>query len=78
VRRRRVGIAVLRPIAKALKEAGNEVVTILGAREKSLLMLEKQMREISDELFITTDDGSYERKGLVIDVLNELIDSAVG
>lgn len=70
-----VGIAFLRPIAKALKAAGNEVVTILGAREKSLLILEDEMRDLSDELLLTTDDGSYVRKGLVTDVIKELLDA---
>lgn len=70
-----VGIAVLRPITKALKEAGNEVVTVLGAREKSLLILENEMKEVSDELILTTDDGSYGRKGLVIDPVKEILES---
>ncbi len=68
-----VGIAFLRPIVKALCEAGNKVVSILGAREKSLVILEKEMSELSDEIHISTDDGSYGKKGLVTDVLNEMI-----
>ncbi|MBI2843575.1 MAG: sulfide/dihydroorotate dehydrogenase-like FAD/NAD-binding protein [Armatimonadetes bacterium] len=70
-----VGIAFLRPITKALKLAGNDVLTILGARERKLLILENEMRAISDELFLTTDDGSYARKGLVTDVVKELLES---
>lgn len=68
-----VGIAPLYPIAKALKEAGNKVVGILGARTENLLILEKEFKEITDELYITTDDGSYGRRGFVSDELNRLI-----
>ncbi len=68
-----VGTAEVLPIARAAKAAGNEVVSIIGARTKSLLILEDEMREASDELFIVTDDGSYERQGLVIDPLGDLI-----
>ena len=68
------GIAVLYPIARALKEAGNYMISIIGARSKDILILEDEMREISDELFITTDDGSYGRKGFVSDVLKELLE----
>lgn len=67
-----VGIAELYPIAKAFKEAGNKVISILGARTKKLLILEEETRKISDELLITTDDGSYGRKGVVTDALKEL------
>ena len=67
------GIAVLYPIARAMKEAGNYVISIIGARSKDILILEDEMREISDEFFITTDDGSYGRKGFVSDVLKELL-----
>jgi ferredoxin/flavodoxin---NADP+ reductase len=68
-----VGTAEVLPIARAAKAAGNEVISIIGARTKSLLILEEEMREASDELYILTDDGSYERQGLVIDPLAELI-----
>ena len=54
-----IGAAPVLPIAKAMKEAGNRVISIIGARNKSLLILEKEMREASDELLVTTDDGSY-------------------
>jgi ferredoxin--NADP+ reductase len=68
-----VGTAEVLPIARAAKEAGNEVVSIIGARTHSLLILEDEMREASDELYIVTDDGSYERQGLVVDPLGDLI-----
>ena len=68
-----VGTAEVLPIARAAKEAGNEVVSIIGARTHSLLILEDEMREASDELYVVTDDGSYERQGLVVDPLGELI-----
>lgn len=68
-----VGTAEVLPIARAAKAAGNEVVSIIGARTKNLLILEDEMREASDELYVVTDDGSYERQGLVVDPLGELI-----
>ena len=68
------GIAVLHPITKALKEIGNHVIAIIGAREKSLLILEEQMRAASHELYITTDDGSYGRHGFVTDQLRDILD----
>ncbi|MBU0498080.1 MAG: sulfide/dihydroorotate dehydrogenase-like FAD/NAD-binding protein [Candidatus Thermoplasmatota archaeon] len=68
-----VGIAPLYPIIRALKEAGNYVITILGARNEKLLMLEKEIQKVSDELQIATDDGSKGRKGFVSDVLQGLI-----
>lgn len=70
-----VGIAVMRPITKAMKDAGNEVIAIIGARDRSLLILEDEMRDASHELYVTTDNGSYGRKGFVSDVLKELIES---
>lgn len=68
-----VGIAEIYPVARALKEAGNHVTTILGARTKDLLILEKELESLSDEFYITTDDGSYGKKGFVTDVLNKLL-----
>jgi ferredoxin--NADP+ reductase len=68
-----VGIAQGYPVSRAFKEGGNRVIGIIGARSKDLLILESQMQEICDELFITTDDGSYGRKGLVTDALKELL-----
>jgi len=67
-----IGNAPLLPIARALKEAGNEIVSILGARNRELLILEDEFAEISDELIITTDDGSYGTKALVTEPLKEV------
>lgn len=69
-----VGTAAAYPIAKALKEAGNTVVSILGARTSELLILEAEMKQVSDKLFISTDDGSKGRKGFVSDTLKSLIE----
>ncbi len=69
-----VGIAEIYPVSKAFKEQGNRVIGIIGARSKDLLILENEMKQVCDELFITTDDGSYGRKGFVTDVLKELFD----
>jgi ferredoxin--NADP+ reductase len=68
-----VGTAASYPIAKALKEAGNKVVSILGARNKELLILKDEMEKVSDELYISTNDGSEGTKGFVSDVLKSLI-----
>jgi ferredoxin--NADP+ reductase len=68
------GIAVLHPITRALKEIGNHVTSIIGARSKDLLILEDKMKAVSHELLITTDDGSYGRKGFVTDALKDILD----
>lgn len=68
------GIAVLYPITRALKEIGNHVIGIVGARTKDLLILEDQMTEASHELHVCTDDGSYGHKGFVTDVLKKILD----
>lgn len=68
-----VGTAIAYPTAKALKAAGNRVLSIVGARTRELVILESEMRAISDELYITTDDGSYVEKGFVTDKLKALI-----
>ena len=68
-----VGIAEIYPVAMALKEAGNHVVTILGARTKDLLILENELKNASSELYIVTDDGSYQRKGFTTNVLKDLL-----
>jgi ferredoxin--NADP+ reductase len=73
-----VGTAELYPIAKALREAGNRVLTIIGARSKELVILEKEMAACSDETFVTTDDGTYARKGFVTDQLKDLLDASRG
>jgi len=68
-----VGIAPIYPIAKGLKEAGNEVISIIGARSKNLLFWEDKMREASDRLLVATDDGSYGHKGFVTTLLEDLV-----
>jgi len=68
-----VGIAEVYPVARAFKEAGNDVTTILGARSKDLLILEDELRAVSGACYVTTDDGSYGRKGFTTDVLGELL-----
>ena len=70
-----VGIAPVYPIARALKEAGNHVISIIGARNQSLLFWEDKMRAVSDELIVCTDDGSYKRKALVTEPLKELLEA---
>jgi ferredoxin--NADP+ reductase len=68
-----VGTAIALPTAAAMKKAGNKVISIIGARTKELLILEDEVREVSDATLIATDDGSYGTKGLVTDVLKGLI-----
>ncbi|MDD5505434.1 MAG: sulfide/dihydroorotate dehydrogenase-like FAD/NAD-binding protein [Candidatus Omnitrophica bacterium] len=68
-----VGIAEILPVARALKEAGNHITTILGSRNKDLLILEAELKGASDEICIMTDDGSYGRKGFTTDMLKELL-----
>ena len=68
-----VGIAPTYPIARALKEAGNTVISIIGARTKNLIFWEEKMRNATDELIVTTDDGSYGRKAVVTVPLDELL-----
>jgi ferredoxin--NADP+ reductase len=68
-----VGIAPLYPIVCALSEAGNDVTTVIGARNKDLIILEKDMAAKSRRLIVTTDDGSNGKKGFVSDVFKELI-----
>jgi len=70
-----VGTAELYPIARALKEAGNTVISIIGGRTKELVILESEMALCSDRVEVTTDDGSYRRKGLVTDALKDILDS---
>jgi ferredoxin--NADP+ reductase len=70
-----VGVAPIYPIARALKAAGNKVICIMAARNQNLLFWEDKLREISDELIITTDDGSRGRKCLVTEPLNELCEA---
>ncbi len=68
-----VGVAPLLPIIRAFKEAGNRVVSVLAARSKELIILEKEVRETSDEVIVMTDDGSYGKKGVVTAGMEEVI-----
>ncbi len=69
-----VGTAIAFPTAKALKEAGNHVISIIGGRSQEHVILENEMKEVSDEVYPTTDDGSYGFHGFVTQKLQELID----
>jgi ferredoxin--NADP+ reductase len=69
-----VGVAPIFPIARALKQAGNRIVSIMGARCQDLLFWEEKLRSVSDEFVVTTDDGSYARKGLVTEPLKEVLE----
>lgn len=68
-----VGVAPMLPIVQALKAAGNKVITVLAGRSKELIILENEMRASSDEVIIMTDDGSYGKKGLVTEGIEEVI-----
>ncbi len=68
-----VGVAPLLPIIKAMKEAGNKVISVLAGRSKDLIILEDQVAQYSDEMIIMTDDGSYGKKGLVTNGVEEVI-----
>ena len=70
-----IGVAPLYPQAKAYKEEGNRVISIIGARNKDLLILEDEMREASSELYIATDDGSKGHHGFVTDIMKKILDS---
>jgi NAD(P)H-flavin reductase len=70
-----VGAAPTAPIARALKRAGNKIISILGARSKELLFWEDKLGSVSDRLIVTTDDGSYGRQGVVTEPLKELLES---
>jgi len=70
------GVAVMHPITRALKEIGNHVICIIGARTKDLLILEDEMRDASHDLRVCTDDGSYGHHGFVTDVLKEVLESS--
>jgi len=72
-----VGVAPVYPITKAFKEAGNRIISIIGAKTKDMLILEREMRAQSDELFITTDDGTEGRHGFVTNELQRLLDEKV-
>jgi len=68
-----IGIAPVYPITVAMREAGNHVISIIGARSKNILFWEDRMRAVSDELYVTTNDGSYGVKGFVSNELERLI-----
>ena len=68
-----IGAAQILPVCRGLKKKGNKVIGIIGAKSKKVLMLEAQMRVVCDEIFIATNDGSYERKGLATQLLKELL-----
>jgi len=70
-----IGVAPMHPIAKAMKEAGNRVIVIIGARSKDLVIFEEEMHAIADEVIVVTDDGSYGVKGLVTQPLKALCES---
>lgn len=70
-----IGAAPILPIARAFRNAGHEVVTILGARRKDLLVFEDRLRAASSEVIVCTDDGSYGRKGFVTDMLKDAIET---
>ena len=69
-----IGIAPIYPIAREMQRGGNQVLSIIGARTKDLLIFEEELRAVSDTLYVTTDDGSYGRGGFVTDQLKDLIE----
>ena len=69
-----IGVAPVYPIARGMHEAGNKVISIMGAKSKDILIFEKEMRAVSDEVLVTTDDGSYGIKGFVTNALQQLVD----
>jgi len=68
------GIAVLHPITRGLKQIGNHVISVIGARSKDLLILEDKMKAVSNELYVCTDDGSYGHHGFVTDMLKKVLE----
>lgn len=70
-----IGVAPLHPIVEALRKAGNHVTTVIGARNRELVLLEDRMRALSDRLIVVTDDGSRGRKGLITEPLKELCEA---
>ena len=68
------GTATIMSIARAMKKEGNKVISIMGARSKNLIFWEDELRKVSDELIVTTDDGSYGCKGVVTEPLKELLE----
>jgi len=72
-----IGIAPIHFVTKTLKQLGNKVTSIIGARSKNLLILEEEMKRLSDQLLISTDDGTYGHKGFVTDLLTQLLSKKV-
>lgn len=70
-----IGIAPIYPIARGMKQAGNELISIIGARSKDILIYEQELTAVSDTLYITTDDGSKGQKGFVTDPLKQMLES---
>lgn len=68
-------VAAIMPIARAMRMEGNRVISIMGARHKELIFWERELRSVSDQLIVTTDDGSYARKGLATEPLKELLET---
>jgi ferredoxin--NADP+ reductase len=68
-------VAPIVPVAQALERKGNKIISIMGARNKDMIFWEDELRRVSDRLIVTTDDGSYGRKGLVTDPLKELLET---
>ena len=69
-----IGVAPTYPIARAMKEAGNKVIAIMGAKTKDILIMEEEMKAVTDEVVVTTDDGSYGIKGFVTNAVQALVD----
>ena len=69
-----IGVAPVYPIARGMKQAGNKVISIMGAKNKDILIMEAEMKSVSDEVLVTTDDGSYGIKGFVTTALQQLVD----
>ncbi|MBQ1914062.1 MAG: sulfide/dihydroorotate dehydrogenase-like FAD/NAD-binding protein [Selenomonadaceae bacterium] len=69
-----IGVAPTYPIARAMKEAGNKVIAIMGAKTKDILIMEEEMKAVTDEVVVTTDDGSYGIKGFVTNAVQMLVD----
>ena len=69
-----IGVAPTYPIARAMKEAGNKVIAIMGAKTKDILIMEDEMKAVTDEVLVTTDDGSYCIKGFVTNAVQALVD----
>ncbi|MFC2018974.1 sulfide/dihydroorotate dehydrogenase-like FAD/NAD-binding protein [Chloroflexota bacterium] len=71
-----IGVAPIVPIARSLRAAGNKVISIMGARCKELIFWEDRLRAVSDQIIVTTDDGTHARKGLVTEPLKELLEGS--